>query len=51
MIIFTILVAGVMLFGAMTMYAFGSHVEHRGYIRGLEEAEEIIREVKDGRED
>lgn len=49
MIIWTIIIAVVVLFGALTMYAFGSYVEHRGYIRGLEEAEEIMREVQDER--
>ena len=51
MIVFTILIAGVILFGSLTMYAFGAYAEHKGYMRGLEEAEEIIREVHDGREE
>lgn len=46
MIIFTILVAVVFLLGALTIYAFGAYTETRGYMRGLEEAEDIIRECR-----
>ena len=46
MIIFTIIVAIVFLIGALTLYAYASYIEHQGYMRGLDEAEEIMREVR-----
>ena len=46
MIIFAILVSVVFVLGALTIYAFGAYTEARGYMRGLEEAEEIINEVR-----
>ena len=49
MIFFTILISVIMLLGSLAAYASYSYVEHKGYMRGLDEAEEIIREVKDGR--
>ena len=49
MIIFTILIAAVFLFGALTMYAFGAYTESKGYMRGLDEATEIWNEVRNGR--
>lgn len=51
MIIFTILIAVVFLLGALVLYLYASYIEHKGYMRGLDEAEEIIRECKDGREE
>ena len=51
MIIFTILIAGVILFGSLIMYAFGAYTEHKGYMRWLEEAEEIVKEVREYEED
>lgn len=46
MIIFTILIAIVFLLGSLTIYAYASYIEHKGYMRGLDEAEEIMREVR-----
>lgn len=51
MIVFTIIVAAVVFLGALTAYLSISYAEHKGYIRGLDEAEEIIRECRDGREE
>ena len=51
MIIFSILISVVFVLGALTIYAFGAYTETKGYMRGLEEAEEIISEVRDGREE
>ena len=45
MIIFTILIAVVFLLGALVLYLYASYIEHHGYMRGLDEAEEIMREV------
>ena len=48
MIIFTILVSVVFVLGALTIYAFGAYTETRGYMRGLEEAAQIMEEVQNG---
>lgn len=46
MIIFTILIAVVVLLGALVMHVMLMHAELKGYERGLDEAEEIMNEVK-----
>lgn len=46
MMIFTIIIAIVFLIGALVLYSYASYIEHQGYMRGLDEAEEIIREVR-----
>ena len=51
MIIASILVSLVFVIGALTIYVIGAYVEHKGYMRGIDEAERIIWEVQDeGRE-
>lgn len=46
MIIFTFIIAAVFLLGALVLYTFCSYVELKGYERGLDEAEEIMNEVR-----
>lgn len=46
MIAFVIIVAAVFVLGSLTIYAFCSYAEHKGYMRGIAEAEEIIKEVR-----
>lgn len=46
MMIFTIIIAAVFLLGALVLYTYASYMEHQGYMRGLDEAEEIVREVR-----
>lgn len=46
MIIFSILIAVVVLLGALMLWAIYLHAELKGYERGLDEAEEIMREVR-----
>lgn len=46
MIIFTIIISAAILLGALVMYASCSYAEHKGYMRGLDEAEEIVKEVR-----
>ena len=46
MIIFTIIISAAILLGALVMYASCSYAEHKGYMRGLDEAGEIINEVR-----
>lgn len=46
MIIFSILVATVFVLGALVLHTMYSLIEHKGYMRGLDEAEEIMREVQ-----
>ena len=46
MIIWTIIISIVILLGALVMHASFSYVEHKGYMRGLDEAEEIMKEVR-----
>ena len=46
MIIATILVSLAFLFGALVLHAMYVQAEHKGYIRGMDESEEIIREVR-----
>lgn len=45
MIIFSILVAMVFALGALVLYTIYFLIEHKGYMRGLDEAEEIMREM------
>ena len=42
MIIFTLLISGAVLIGALTLYTICSYVELKGYERGLDEAEQIV---------
>lgn len=46
MIIFTLLIGGAFLLGTLTLYTLCSYVELKGYERGLDEAEQIIRGVR-----
>ena len=46
MILFTIFISAVILLGALVMYASCSYTEHKGYLRGLDEAEQIMKEVR-----
>ena len=46
MIIFSIFISVTMLLGALVMYISCSYAEHKGYMRGLDEAEEIMNEVR-----
>lgn len=46
MIIFTIIISAAILLGALVMYASCSYAEHKGYMRGLDEAGEIMNEVR-----
>lgn len=48
MIIFTLLVGGAFLFGALTLYTICSYVELKGYERGIDDAGKIIDEVQNG---
>lgn len=43
MIIFTIVVAVTIFLGALVAYMSFNYAEHKGYMRGLDEAEEIMR--------
>lgn len=45
MIIFTLLISGAVLIGALTLYTICSYVELKGYERGLDEIEQMIDEV------
>ena len=47
MMIFTIIIAAAFLLGSLVLYGFASYIEHKGYMRGLDEAEEIMKEVRD----
>lgn len=47
MIIATMLISATFLFGALVMHAMYMHAELKGYERGLDEAEQIITEVRD----
>ena len=49
MLIFAIFVSITIAVAAITLYISCSYVETKGYMRGLEEAEKIMREVKDER--
>ena len=49
MIIFTFIIAGAFLLGALVLYAFCSYAELKGYEQGLDEAEEIMNEVRNER--
>ena len=46
MIIFTILVALTVATGAIALHAMYVNIEHKGYMRGMDEAEAIIKEVQ-----
>ena len=46
MIIFTMLISAVFLFGALVLHTMLMHAELKGYERGMNEAEEIISEVR-----
>ena len=46
MIIWTIIIGGVFLLGALVLHALCSYVELKGYERGLDDAEQIFREVR-----
>ena len=48
MIGIAITVALVVLIGSLTMHAFYTYGEYKGYMRGLDDAEEIWSEVKNG---
>ena len=48
MIIFSMLIGGVFLLGALVLYTLCSYVELKGYERGLDEAEQIMAEVQNG---
>lgn len=45
MIIFTLLVALTVAVGSIALHAMYVNIEHKGYMRGMDDAEEIIREV------
>ena len=49
MIIFTIIIAAAFVLGSLVLYMSVSYAEHKGYMRGLDEAEEIINEVRNER--
>lgn len=48
MIIWAIIVSIVFLLGSLTLHAFYTMVELRGYNRGLEDAEQIMKDVYQG---
>lgn len=49
MIITVLLVSIVIALGAITVHGFYSYAELKGYERGLDEAEQIIGDVRHGR--
>ena len=49
MIIFTIIIAAVVFLGALTMHVMLMYAELKGYERGLDEAEQIMEEVRNER--
>lgn len=49
MIIFTSIITGAFLLGALVLYASCSYAELKGYERGLDEVEEIMNEVRNER--
>ena len=46
--IFATMTAIAIAVGAILLYVSCSYAEHKGYMRGLDEAEEIMREVQNG---
>lgn len=46
MIIFALMVSVVIALGAIAAYISCSYAESKGYMRGLEEAEQIMKEVR-----
>lgn len=49
MLIFAIFVSVIIALAAITLYISMSYAETKGYMKGLEEAEQIQREVHDER--
>lgn len=49
MLIFAIFVSVIIALGAIALYVSCSYAETRGYLKGLEEAEQIMKEVRNER--